>query len=111
MGLPAVRRVSRQPENQMSESKTNKPKNAESVSTRDVSVEREVDNLTLLSKHLMIIEMLRRPDGTSIVELSEATGWKPNSVRGAISGAIRRKRLMKATSALVNGVRTYRITG
>jgi Protein of unknown function (DUF3489) len=110
MGLPVVRHVSRQPESQMP-NRTDKTKNSRHTDARDVSVEREVDNLTRLSKHLMIIEMLRRPDGASIVELAEATGWKPNSVRGAISGAIRRKRLMKISSAVVNGVRTYRITG
>jgi Protein of unknown function (DUF3489) len=95
----------------MPQSKINKPKNVESASAHDMSVEREVDNLTRLSNLLMIIAMLRRPEGANIVALAEATGWKPNSVRGAISGAIRRKRLMKVSSAIVNGVRTYHITG
>jgi hypothetical protein len=37
------------------------------------------------SKLLTIIAMLRRPDGATIADLVNATGWKPNSVRGAIS--------------------------
>jgi hypothetical protein len=63
------------------------------------------------TKLLTIIAMLRRPDGATIAELVDATGWKPNSVRGAISGAIKKRRLMKVISKVANGVRTYRITG
>jgi Protein of unknown function (DUF3489) len=111
MGLPAVRHMSRQPERQMLKSRKNKPKNTEPKDARDVSIEREVDNLTRVSNLLMIIAMLRQPDGASLAELSQATGWKPNSVRGAISGAIRRKRLMKVKTEMINGVRRYRITG
>lgn len=44
----------------------------------------EVDNLPRPNKLLTIIAMSRRPDGAKITELSEATGWKPNSIRGAI---------------------------
>jgi hypothetical protein len=54
---------------------------------------------------------LRRPDGATIADLVEATGWKPNSVRGAISGAIKKGRLMKVITEVSDGVRTYRITG
>ena len=63
------------------------------------------------TKLLTIIAMLRRPDGATIADLVDASGWKANSVRGAISGAIKRRRLMKVMSEVVNGVRTYRITG
>jgi hypothetical protein len=64
-----------------------------------------------LSKLLTIIAMLRRPDGASIADLVDATGWKPNSIRGAISSAIRKRRLMKVITEVANGVRTYRIMG
>ena len=49
------------------------------------------------TKLLTIIAMLRRPDGATIADLVDATGWKPNSVRGAISGAIKKRRLMKVS--------------
>src|ERR1700722_20942198 len=64
-----------------------------------------------LYKLLTIIVMLRRPEGATLADLVDVTGWKPNSVRGAISGAIRKRRLMKVASEVVDGVRTYRITG
>jgi hypothetical protein len=63
------------------------------------------------SKLLTIIAMLRRPDGATIADLVVATDWKPNSVRGAISGAIKKRRLMKVISEVADGVRTYRIAG
>jgi hypothetical protein len=63
------------------------------------------------TKLLTIIAMLRRPDGATIADLIDATGWKANSVRGAISGAIKKRRLMKVISEVANGVRTYRIVG
>jgi len=63
------------------------------------------------SKLLTIIAMLRRPDGATIADLVDATGWKPNSVRGAISGSIKKRRLMNVITEVANGVRTYRITG
>jgi hypothetical protein len=55
--------------------------------------------------------MPRRPDSATIADLVDATGWKPNSVRGAISGAIKKRRLMKVISEVANGVRNYRIAG
>ena len=63
------------------------------------------------NKLLTIIAMLRRPEGATLAELTAATGWKPNSVRGVISGAIKKRRLMKVSSDLNSGVRTYRIAG
>jgi Protein of unknown function (DUF3489) len=63
------------------------------------------------NKLLTIIALLRRPGGATITDLADATGWKPNSVRGTISGAIQKRRLMKVVTEVANGVRTYRITG
>lgn len=85
-----------------------RPRPAAALAMRDAG---ETGSLSHPNKLLTIIAMLRRTDGATIEELSEATGWKHNSIRGAISGAIRKRRLMKVSSNLVNGVRTYRITG
>jgi len=57
-----------------------------------------------------IIVLLRRPSGASIGELSKATNWQINSVRGAISGMIKKKRGLSITSEKRDGVRLYRIT-
>ncbi|MEX2616400.1 MAG: DUF3489 domain-containing protein, partial [Alphaproteobacteria bacterium] len=43
------------------------------------------------SKQTMLIDLLKRPDGASIDELSLALDWQAHSVRGAISGALKKK--------------------
>lgn len=56
-----------------------------------------------------LVQMMRAKHGASIEQLSKATGWQNHSVRGAISGNIKKKLSLNVTSAAVNGVRTYRI--
>ncbi|HEY1615109.1 MAG TPA: DUF3489 domain-containing protein [Rhizomicrobium sp.] len=56
-----------------------------------------------------VISMLQRPKGASIAELCEATGWQAHSVRGAMSGAIRKKLGLTVTSDKIDGVRRYRL--
>ena len=38
------------------------------------------------TKIATILKLLRRPKGASIAELQKATGWKPHSVRAALTG-------------------------
>jgi hypothetical protein len=61
------------------------------------------------SKLASVIAMLRHPKGASIDDLCKATGWQAHSVRGAMSGAIKKKLGLAVSSGKVNGVRTYRI--
>lgn len=35
--------------------------------------------------------MLERPEGASIAEIVANTGWLPHTVRGAITGALKKK--------------------
>lgn len=56
----------------------------------------------------LLTSLLRGPNGASIAELTEATGWQSHSVRGAMSGALKRKGLA-VTSEVTVGVRRYRI--
>ncbi len=43
------------------------------------------------TKQARLIEMLSAPGGATIAEISDATGWQAHSVRGAISGTLRKK--------------------
>jgi Ni,Fe-hydrogenase I large subunit len=61
------------------------------------------------SKLAAVIEMLKRRDGATINDLSKATGWQTHSVRGLLSGTIKRKLGLKLRSGKTDGVRTYRI--
>jgi hypothetical protein len=43
------------------------------------------------TKQALIITMLRRPEGASIAEIAEASGWLSHTIRGMIAGALRKK--------------------
>ena len=54
--------------------------------------------------------LLQREKGATLDELVAATGWQPHSVRGAISGSLKKKRGLAITSVKVEGQgRIYRI--
>jgi Protein of unknown function (DUF3489) len=43
------------------------------------------------TKQGLMIEMLKRPEGATVEQLAEATGWQHHTIRGAISGALKKK--------------------
>ena len=58
----------------------------------------------------VISALLRQPAGTTLDAIIEATGWQAHSVRGFISGVLRKKLKLAVTSTRgENGLRTYRI--
>ena len=57
-----------------------------------------------------ILKLLRRPKGASLSELATATGWQNHSVRGFLSGTVRKRmQLNVASETSNNGTRRYRI--
>lgn len=50
------------------------------------------------TKQAQIIALLQRPEGASIAEIVEATGWQAHSARGLISGALKKKLGLAITS-------------
>ena len=62
------------------------------------------------SKAATILELLKRPGGATSQELMKATGWQRHSVRGFLSGTIRRKMGLEVISAKgEDGERSYSI--
>ena len=58
-----------------------------------------------------VIELLEAEGGASLEQLVDATGWQKHSVRGFLSGTIRKKMGMEVISSKnANGVRVYRIS-
>ena len=53
------------------------------------------------TKQATLIAMLRAPDGATIAEIMTATGWQSHTVRGAMSGALKKKLGLEVTSAKV----------
>ena len=43
------------------------------------------------TKQALMIELLRRPEGATIEQIAKATGWQHHTIRGAISGALKKK--------------------
>jgi len=79
---------------------TSKPRKAPAPSTRPTSK---------LSK---IEAMLRRPEGATIAQLTKALHWQPHSVRGAMSGALKKKQGLTITATKTEQAdRVYRIAG
>lgn len=63
-------------------------------------------------KSAQIIGLLQRQNGASIIELMKATGWQAHSVRGFISGTVKRKQGQAVTSIVEKGKdRRYVIVG
>lgn len=63
-----------------------------------------------LNKTELMVQLLTRPQGASIVAMSEATGWLTHSVRGFMAGTLKKKLGMAVTSEKVDGLRIYRAT-
>jgi len=79
-------------------------KNAESVEGKP----RSRDN----SKQAQVIAMLKRPEGATIAQICEATGWQQHTVRGTFAGAFKKKLRLAITSEKTEGSeRIYKIAG
>ena len=62
------------------------------------------------SKQALMIGMLKRPEGATLAQLIDATGWQSHTVRGAISGALKKKLGLVVESSKLDGAeRIYRI--
>jgi hypothetical protein len=106
--LVRASRSERAPKFKKAQNKRSRPKHLRINSRRLSRGEREAAEKIVPNKTEKIIALLRRPNGARIAELCKATGWQPHSVRGALAGTLKKKRL-KITSLKIEGIRTYRI--
>ncbi len=62
------------------------------------------------SKQATVIRMLQHPEGTTITQICESTGWQVHTVRGTFAGAFKKKLGLNLTSDKPDGgERIYRI--
>jgi hypothetical protein len=62
------------------------------------------------SKQAQVIAMLKRPEGATIAQICEVTGWQQHTVRGTFAGAFKKKLgLALASEKAQGGQRVYRI--
>lgn len=71
----------------------------------------KVSNKAPASKLERVIAALRAQKGATLSDLMELTGWQAHSVRGAISGSLKKQRGLVVTSTKSGDERVYKIGG
>lgn len=61
------------------------------------------------SKQAIVITLLRKPDGSNLAELMQTTGWQAHSIRGFLSGTIKKKLGLNLISQKQDGVQYYKL--
>jgi hypothetical protein len=56
-----------------------------------------------------IVKLLCRHEGATIAQMMEVTGWQRHSVRGALSGAVKKDLGLNVVSQKTGAERVYRI--
>jgi hypothetical protein len=63
-----------------------------------------------ISKQAALIGLMRRPEGATLAQLCEATGWRAHTVRGAIAGTVKKRLGLVVTSVKPqDSQRVYRV--
>ncbi len=87
-----------------------KPKKAPSVPAPKVSdVNKRQRAKAVQSKQEIVLDLLRTNDGASIAAITKATGWQAHSIRGFLSGTVKKKLGLKVDSSKAGDERVYRI--
>ena len=55
------------------------------------------------TKQAMLIAMLQKPEGATIAELAAPTGWQAHTVRGAVSGVLKKKLGLAISAEKIGG--------
>ncbi len=96
-----------------SSSKSRTSVNAPAKGTRVAKPRTNVPSATTApakSKCDQVLQLLRRNKGASLVELQEATGWQAHSVRGFLSGTVKKRMNLNLSSDRpADGERRYMI--
>ncbi|MRS98908.1 DUF3489 domain-containing protein [Ralstonia pickettii] len=61
------------------------------------------------TKQAQLIALLKQASGASLADLMSVTGWQAHSVRGVISGVLRKRLQLPVISETIDGTRRYRI--
>ncbi|MCL9826639.1 DUF3489 domain-containing protein [Ralstonia solanacearum] len=78
----------------------------------DEAIEQATPRTRENSKQAQVIAMLKRPEGATIAQICEATGWQAHTVRGTFAGAFKKKLGLTITSTKESGgERIYAISG
>ena len=63
------------------------------------------------SKQSVLIELMKRPEGATLPQMVEATGWQTHTVRGCMAGTLKKKLGLTIDSVKESGgERVYRVS-
>ena len=89
--------------------RTTKPKAAKPAKEKKVKADKSTDGREG-SKKSIILDLLRRKEGATLDDLTNATGWQKHSVHGFLAGQLRKKMGLTVESEKnAEGKRAYRI--
>ena len=78
-------------------------KDADPTPTTDATGQPKPVAIRAGTKQAQIIAMLQRPEGATVAEMVEASGWLAHTVRGCISGALKKKLGLPIAAEKVEG--------
>ncbi len=61
------------------------------------------------SKQSQLISLLRSAPGATLAQMMTLTGWQAHTVRGMLSGSLRKRLGLNVQSQVAEGLRVYRI--
>jgi Protein of unknown function (DUF3489) len=86
-----------------------KPRTGQSSGKQKQSSKTRAKAATPASKTSACLALLRRPEGATIGELQEISGWQPHSVRSFLAGTIKKRLQLQVASAKEERGRVYRV--
>ncbi len=64
-----------------------------------------------VSKQAILIELMTRPEGATLAQMVQATGWQAHTVRGCLAGTLKKKLGLLIDSVKETGAeRVYRVS-
>ena len=88
--------------------KQNKPTRKRHVES-DEKIPNEKSKMRGKSKQATLIKLLERPGGATIDEMTRAIGWQRHSIRGMMSGVMKKRLGLSIASEKEERGRIYRI--
>ena len=62
------------------------------------------------TKSAVIMHLLSRDNGATVKELAAAADWQEHSIRGFMSGTLKKKHGLEVTTQIVDGKRRYSVS-
>ena len=76
-----------------------------------IGVQPPVTHKREVSKQALLVELMSRPEGATLTQMVQATGWQAHTVRGCLAGTLKKKLGLLIDSVKeTGGERVYRVS-